>query len=172
MIIRGNWMTHNGRMKIKYLLVLFVFALFLTGCVSTSVISSGPDTYMVSASGAGFATAGVRETVYRKANKYCEDRGLVMVPVSFKARPGELGRHPPSADLIFRALKPGDPDIDRPILDDADLTISNKKTIRVLSNKETPPSNIADELMKLDTLRKNGVISEGEFEKAKKRLLE
>jgi hypothetical protein len=49
--------------------------------------------------------------------------GLVMVPVSFDSRPGELGRHPPSADLVFRALKPGDPDIKRPNVEGPDRII-------------------------------------------------
>ena len=80
---------------------------------------------MVTASGAGFSTAGVREKVYAKANKYCQERGLVMMPVSFRASPGELGRHAPNADLVFRALKPGDPEIKRPRLTESDEKIEN-----------------------------------------------
>lgn len=45
------------------------------------------------------------------------------------------------------------------------------ETIRVISDKEEAPPNIADELMKLEELRKSGVLTEEEFEKAKKRLL-
>jgi hypothetical protein len=43
-----------------------------------------------------------------------------MVPVSFDARGGELGKRPPLVDLTFRALPPGDPDIKRPILEAPD----------------------------------------------------
>lgn len=75
---------------------------------------AGPDTYTVSSSGAGFSTTGVRARVYRAASDYCTKRGLVMVPVSFDAQAGVLGQRPPSADLVFRALPPGDPEIKRP----------------------------------------------------------
>ena len=88
--------------------------LIISGCASPGVMSAGPDTYTVtSGTSAGFSSAGVRAEVYSLANKFCEERGLVMVPISMDAREGALGRNPPSATLVFRALKPGDPDIKR-----------------------------------------------------------
>ncbi len=72
---------------------------------------------MVSSSGVGFSTGGVRASTYQKAKKFCDDRGLVFVPVSFDAQGGVYGRRPPTADLVFRALKPGDPEIKRPNLE-------------------------------------------------------
>jgi len=91
------------------LLALSLFA----GCAA-QVVPAGPDTYTVSSSGAGFSTAGVRARAYRAANDFCAKRGLVMVPVSFDAQGGVLGQRPPTADLVFRALRPGDPEIKRP----------------------------------------------------------
>ena len=86
----------------------------LAGCAGGEIIPSGPDTYTVtSGASAGFSSAGVRAEVYKAANKFCEERGLIMVPVSLDAREGALAQHPPSATLVFRALKPGDPDIKR-----------------------------------------------------------
>lgn len=85
----------------------------LAGCAA-QVVPAGPDTYSVSSSGAGFSTAGVRSRAYRAATDFCSKRGLVMVPVSFDAQGGVLGSRPPTADLVFRALRPGDPDIKRP----------------------------------------------------------
>lgn len=75
---------------------------------------------MISASGAGFSTGGVRARTYQEAQRFCAKRGLVFVPVSFDAQGGELGRRPPTADLVFRALKPGDPEIHRPNLEKPD----------------------------------------------------
>jgi len=83
---------------------------FLTNCTS-SVIPSGPDTYTVTASGAGFGTGGVQSSVYAKANEYCRELGLTMVPVSIQTREGVYGQRPPSAELVFKALKQGDPNI-------------------------------------------------------------
>jgi len=149
-------------------------ALFLLGgCVSSDVISTGPDTYMVTASGAGFGTAGVREKVYKKANEYCSERGLVMVPVSFNARPGELGRSAPNADLVFRALKPGDPAIGRPNLSEADQKIDVSQNVRVTTRDETrKDKDLYAELVKLDDLRKRGILSDKEFEAEKTKLLQ
>lgn len=100
-------------MKLKLIIITTTTIALLTGCAS-EVIPAGPDTFTVSSSGAGFSTAGVRARCYKAANAYCKKHGLVMVPVSFDAQGGVLGRRPPTADLVFRALKPGDPDIKRP----------------------------------------------------------
>lgn len=99
-------------MKWNVLAVLAACALSV-GC-ATSVTPAGPDTYMVSASGAGFSSGAERARAYRIANEWCAKRGLVMVPVSMDSRDGEYGRKAPSADLVFRALPPGDPEIRRP----------------------------------------------------------
>lgn len=101
-------------------LVLAMICSLMVSCRTSGVIPCGPDTYMVTSSGAGFGTAGVRTNCFEKANKFCAERGLVMVPVSFDARGGELGKRPPSADLTFRALRPGDPDIKRPVMEAPD----------------------------------------------------
>jgi hypothetical protein len=152
------------------LALLIAFA--ISGCVSSDVISAGPDTYMVTASGAGFSTAGVREKVYAKANAYCASRGLVMVPVSFKARPGQLGRNPPSADLVFRALKPGDPAIERPMISESDEAVDVNQNVRVVTRDETKKEkDVYTELMKLDDLRKKGIITDEEFQAQKAKLL-
>lgn len=98
-------------------MIRFLFlglALVFAGCATSSVIPTGPQTYQVSASGAGAGTEWVREAVYKKANKFCEDRGLVMMPVSFDAERGVAGMTVPTAELTFRALPPGDPEIKRP----------------------------------------------------------
>jgi hypothetical protein len=100
----------------KLFSIIAVSILVVAGCffMSPEVIPTGPDTYTItSGTSIGFSSAGVRAEVYRAANEFCAKRGLVMVPVSIDAREGELGRHPPSATLVFRALKPGDPEIKR-----------------------------------------------------------
>ena len=104
------------------LLVITIATALLASC-TPQVISAGPDTYSVSTSSAGFGSAGVRKRVFSAANDFCSKRGLVMVPVSVDVRGGVLGQRPPSADLVFRALKPGDPDIKRPNAEGPDRII-------------------------------------------------
>ena len=98
-------------MRITTLLAAIV-ALSLVGC-ATEVVPYGPDTYTVSRSGVGFSPAGVRAACLKAANAFCAKQGLVMVPVSFDSENGALGQHPPTATLVFRALRPGDPEIKR-----------------------------------------------------------
>ena len=57
---------------------------------------------MVTSSGAGFSTAGVRSNVFKAANKYCGKQGFYFQPVSFESQKGKLASHPPSAELMFK----------------------------------------------------------------------
>lgn len=69
---------------------------------------------MVSRSVSGFSSAGAaKAAAYREANKWCAARGLIMVPVSIDEQNPVTGQHMGHAELTFRALKPGDPEIRR-----------------------------------------------------------
>ncbi len=98
-------------------LVLLAGALLLAGCATgPRVVPAGPQTYMVSTGGGlGWRTteASARETVLRQAERFCKKRGLVMVPLTLDVHPGELEEYEPAADLVFRALPPGDREIGR-----------------------------------------------------------
>jgi hypothetical protein len=95
----------------------FALSLLLVGCaMGPRVVPAGPQTYTVSSDGGlnlTTATSPAREAVFRAANRFCIKRKLVMVPVSLDEHPGQFGERLPSADLIFRALPPGDPQIAR-----------------------------------------------------------
>ena len=95
----------------KLLFLPLLICLLLPSCSTSSVIPCGPDTYMVTSSGAGFSEGPTLEKVYGKANAFCSERGLVMVPVDIDSQGGVYGQRPPSARLTFQALKPGDPRI-------------------------------------------------------------
>lgn len=51
--------------------------------------------------------------VYRAANEFCNQKSLVMVETAIKTQNGALARNPPSADLQFRCLAQGGPEIER-----------------------------------------------------------
>ena len=93
--------------------LLVAAAMALSGCTTGSVVKSGPNTYSVTSTGAGFSTDGVRSNVYQKAEEYCSKQNLVMIEVSIDTQAGAYGRHPPNADLKFRCLEDGDPEIAR-----------------------------------------------------------
>ena len=97
---------------IRYSLVLAVCV--FTACSSSGVVPAGPDTYLISRSVSGFSTAAsAKAKLYREASAWCKAQGLVMVPLSSDEKDPLAGKRMGSAELLFRALKPGDPDIQR-----------------------------------------------------------
>lgn len=94
----------------------------LSGCAS-SVVPAGPDTYMISTTEVGLTQGGrAKAAAYRKADAWCKARGLVMVPVAVDQHAAEpFGRYG-GAELTFRALKPGDPEIQRTNVEKPDHT--------------------------------------------------
>lgn len=94
-------------------LLLVLLSVVITGCGAGQVIQAGSNTYTVTSSGAGFSTDGVKADVYRAANEFCAQKNLMMVETAIKTQNGALGRNPPSADLQFRCLAQGDPEIER-----------------------------------------------------------
>jgi hypothetical protein len=88
----------------KPCLLLFVFALAITGCGSVSkVLRAGKDTYIVSAGGGMYEQnpSSIREEVYEKANAHCDRMGRSMEPIATDERPYRLGRHTASIALTF-----------------------------------------------------------------------
>jgi hypothetical protein len=100
-------------------LIISAFAatcLFNSGCASTSaVVPMGPDTYMISKGNAMSLGSGgaLKADLYQKADAWCREKGLVMVPVSERSVDGLAYSHGTSAEVVFRALRPGDPEIKR-----------------------------------------------------------
>lgn len=92
-----------GAMKLLPLLCLI-----LASC-SSGVVQTGPGTYMVSGSKPGLVGAGsVKADLYRKAGKWCDQRGLTMVPLDSKGRDAEFGGNWASAEIHFRAVPPSE----------------------------------------------------------------
>jgi hypothetical protein len=103
---------------------VLVFSAFilLAGC-SSGVVPAGPVTYMISRSVSGFSTAGAaKAAAYREASAWCSAKGLVMVPVSSDEEDPVTGQHMGHAELTFRALKPGDPEIHRTSIESPNYT--------------------------------------------------
>ncbi len=98
--------------------ILPLLALFLLAGCASSVAPAGPDTYFVSYGPLPIwmSAAKAKAECYQKAGAWCAKRGLVMVPLSDNEQQTVVGRAG-SAELTFRALKPNDPEIQRPHMD-------------------------------------------------------
>lgn len=79
--------------------------------MSTGVVPVGGGVYMLSKNGTGVSVgSNLKADLYREANAWCEKQGLVMVPVSESGTDGVAGLSLGSAEIKFRAVKPGDRD--------------------------------------------------------------
>jgi hypothetical protein len=106
---------------IKYMLL--PFALFLAGCVSISdVVPAGKDTWMISGTNTRIgADSTMKADLYKKASDFCASKNKVYIPVSQNYISHCSGSgficNPGSADLFFRCLDEGDPELTRPIME-------------------------------------------------------
>ena len=146
----------------------FLGIILVSGCSTGSVIQAGPDTYSVTSTGAGFSTDSVRSNVYEAANEHCTKKGSVMVETSIHVQSGALARHPPNADLKFRCLKSGDPEISRRASGVQGVMIG----VLPASDKSI---NNGDKYLKLQQLKElldSGILTQKEFDAQKTKILE
>jgi hypothetical protein len=161
----------------------FVFgtllAVAVAGCANPGIVQLSPDTYMLSreAHGGIFASAaGLKAGVIQDANKFAENQGKVAVPISAKEKP--MGNGPAqwaSFEYQFRVVDKSDPAVRRTQL------VHNPNIIIQKADQDAPPptaaaeekkSDLYSDLLKLEDLRKRGLLTEAEFEAQKKKLLE
>src|SRR5262249_33159730 len=158
-----------------YLLLSVAGAIFLAGCPANSgVIPIGQDTFMVSRQAAtGFSgSSTLKAEAFQEASQYCAHLGkLLQVINTHEASPPYIWGNFPKAEIQFMCLDAKDPELNRPKLKkEADTVIQDKQDIHT-KEESGKPKDVYTELLKLDDLRKKGIISEAEFEEQKRKLL-
>ena len=100
------------------------------GCAGqTGVVPIGPDTYLVAHQGwiSTQSVAELKGQAFTEAGTFCNARGKQLLPVSTKDTPGVIGRSYPEAEVQFRCLNAGDPELQRPTLQKTpDILIENR----------------------------------------------
>lgn len=152
----------------------------LSGCANPGIVKLSPDTYMLAreAHGGIFASASaLKAGVISDANSFAESQGKVAIPLSSKEKP--MGNGPAqwaSFEYQFRVVDKDDPEVRRTsLVPRADVVIekTEKITVDVKTKDQTDrPKDVYAELIKLDDLRKRGILTAAEFEGQKKNLLE
>jgi hypothetical protein len=135
-----------------------------------------PDTYMLSrADRAGIFgnTAALKAGVIKEATDFAESQGKVAIPIASHETPVYPG-HFATFEYQFRVVDKNDPEAKRTSLTPrADIVIQKSEKISAdVRTKDDKSPDLYTELMKLDDLRKKGVITDEEFASQKKRLLE
>ena len=140
----------------------------------------GVNTYIVTRQAAtGFSGAGtLKADAISEAEKFCETQGKVLkiVAVTEAQPPYVLGNFP-KAEVVFKALNPGDPELAQPSEYDSSGTQVRVGSSQVersevkVSVDRKDSGDIYTKLEKLDELRKKGILTEEEFQKEKTKLL-
>ena len=98
--------------KILYLGI----AVLLTACAHSGIVPTGPDTFMIANSEWGFSSGGYQKAkVMKEASEYCKSQGKEMLPITTSQNDVSFGKTP-AAEVQFRCLSPGDPELKRPML--------------------------------------------------------
>lgn len=155
--------------------LLFFATIVIGGCASHSgVVPIGKDTFMVSRQAAtGFSGSGtLKAEAFQEATRYCEQSGkLLQVISTHEASPPYILANFPKAEIQFMCLTSADSELGRPRLaKSADTTVEIKDG-RSSSVQPAKSKDVYAELIKLDDLRKKGIITEVEFNVEKKKLL-
>ncbi len=151
---------------------LTVFIL-IAGCTSTTgVVPIGEDTYMIGkTTNLAHSSSGIKGDAITEGTKYCKEQGKKIQVIKTTATDMRLGSHMGSTEIEFMCLSEGDQELKRPKLrKEADTVIEVKTDIRT-KNESVKHKDVYAELIKLDDLRKKGIISEAEFAEQKKKLL-
>ena len=140
----------------------------------------GTDTYMISQTSAGgmFTNMGTLKTeVIQRANAFAESKGKVAIPVAAQETPPAPGRMP-NYEYQFRLVDRNDSRAaGGGLIKTPDMVIENRNQApAVIVNpppkESTQSKDVYSELIKLDDLRKRGILTESEFEAQKRKLLQ
>ncbi len=157
---------------------MILTALILAGCASNpGVVQLSPDTYLITKTDKGgiFGNASaMKANVINEANSFAQSKGKIAIPISTHESPMGVG-HFASFDYQFRLVDPNSPDarptslVPRP---DVVVQKDEKATVNVENKDVTSKQpDVYTQLLKLDDLRKKGVITDAEFETQKAKIL-
>ena len=164
-------------------IVLILWLALLPNATSAGkpeVIQISPDTYMISkADRAGIFGGGLpklKAKVIKQANEFAASQGKIAIPLSSSERPMGIGPAQwATFEYQFRVVDKSDPEAQRTsLVPRADTVISIEG---IQSPPLTPKNNdrtedLYSQLIKLDDLRKRGLITDAEFESQKQKLLQ
>jgi len=150
-----------------------------TGCsTGTPVVAASGGAYTVTKSGTtGFTPLGVlRKKAYKEANRFAASKGMVVEVISVNEVPAGFARWP-QVDLRFRLVSSADRDSGTGA---TVLTIGNQSSHDAMGNATEAATTIQiskevefyNELKRLGELKDKGLLTEDEFQKEKKRLLD
>jgi hypothetical protein len=168
-----------------YRLLLAAMAILLylqpAAAAEPQFVQLSPDTYMVVVKNYAGIFANAQTTKIKAieaANAFAKKQGKVAIPLNLQEVPAGGPGHWPAVEYQFRVVSESDQEAQR-----TSLTPSPNMTVEVRSQTVPPPlpaapqsrnepADLYTQLLKLDDLRKRGLITDQEFDTLKSRLLE
>lgn len=152
--------------------------IFLAGCANPGIVQISPDTYLLSRedhAGIFGSASALKAGVISDANVFAAGQEKVAIPISTHETPvGVMGKWA-KFDYQFRVVDKNDPEARRTsLVPRADIVIEKTEKFSVdgrAKDESAKPKDFYAELVKLDDLRKKGILSEAEFETQKKKVL-
>jgi len=167
------------RVNMKTLGKLLIAALFCTALVGRSSSSHdgpvplGNDTFSITHEArTAFSrdTDKLKDEATAEAQKFCEAQGKQMRVISLTTKLPTFSLGYPSATIVFRALPPGDPGLTDP-LPTAGSAGGTAVAVEAPKSIVKSTEDLYDALLKLDDLRKKGILTDEEFQAEKKKVL-
>jgi hypothetical protein len=154
-----------------------IAVLILAGCANPGIVQLSPDTYMLSRvdhAGVFGNAAALKAGVIKEANQFAESKGKVAIPVTARETPAYPG-HFATFEYQFRVVDNNDAEAKRTsLVPRADVVIEKTEKISAdvrTKDESDKKADLYTEIMKLDELRKKGLITDAEYESQKQKLL-
>ena len=159
-------------------LIAFGFVALLVGCANPPITKLSGDTYILTRTDKGgvFGNASAMKTdVLKEANDFAEAQGKAVLPISINETPLIVGARFASIEYQFRLVDKDSPALKQAaMVKRADIVIeqTEKKTVDVKTQDvSNPKKDTYAELIRLDDLRKRGILTDDEFKSQKQKLL-
>ena len=155
----------------KRLVCFSLVMLGVVGCKDPELVQLSPGVYLLTDEDKGGAfgnTAKMKANVIRRANEFATSQGKVAIPVTTHETPMAFG-HFATFEYQFRLVDKDSPEARGLNTLGPMPTVSIQKIETTDSTQKS--KDLYTELMKLDDLRKKGIINEEEFQAEKRKLL-
>lgn len=170
--------SQNWLIGVEMRKLILILAVLISACANPGIVQVSPDTYMIARSDRGGIFGNpqaMKVDVVREANAFAASQGRIVIPISTHETPVYPG-HLATIEYQFKLVDPDSPEAKSTALDPRpDYVLKTDENIKVdvvTNDKSEKPADMYAELMKLDDLRKRGILTDAEFEAEKKKLLD
>lgn len=161
----------------KALLIASLVLAFSGTAKASDIVEVSPGVYMANAknwAGMFGSAASSKAKVLKIANDFAKSKGMVAIPINLEVETAIPGSRMGGASYQFRLVSPDSPEArgSTYLQRGADTITEVNVNSTDKTPRDTPRVDMYGELIKLDDLRKRGILSEAEFNAAKQKLLQ